>query len=115
MKLLLPLIAVAGMILSASAQSSLRPQTTPPPAKPGSIFDKKTDTKAATIEFKVLLIIKKYSDTYSPLFLPIKSQMADADIAAARRCFEVETPDMVQDITQGKVRFVPTEIGRAHV
>lgn len=62
------------------------------------------------IEFRVLLIIKRVSDTYSPLFLPIRAQMTDAEVAAARRCFEVETPDMVQDITLGKVRFVPTVV-----
>jgi hypothetical protein len=60
------------------------------------------------IEFKVLLIIKRESDTYSPLFLPVRSRMTDVEIANARRCFEIETPDMVNEITQGKVRFIPT-------
>lgn len=60
------------------------------------------------IEFRVLLFIKRVSDTYSPLFLPIRSQMTDDEVASARRCFEVETPDMVNEITGGKVRFVPT-------
>lgn len=60
------------------------------------------------IEFKVLLVIKRKSDTYSPLFLPVRSSMTEGEIARARRCFEVETPDMVRDITGGKVRFTPT-------
>lgn len=60
------------------------------------------------IEFKVLLIIKKRTDAWSPLFLPVRAEMSEAEIASARRCFEIETPDMVKDITRGKVRFVPT-------
>lgn len=62
----------------------------------------------AEIEFKVLLIIKKQTDAWSPLFLPVRAEMSEAEIKAARRCFEIETPDMVQDITRGKVRFIPT-------
>lgn len=61
-----------------------------------------------TIEFKVLLIIKRYSDTYHPLFLPIRSEMTEEEIATARHCFEIQTPDMVHDITRGKVKFTPT-------
>jgi|694.fasta_scaffold01456_30 hypothetical protein len=60
------------------------------------------------IEFRVLLIIKRQSDTYSPLFLPIRASMTDGEILRARRCFEVETPAMVDEITKGKVKFVPT-------
>ncbi|MEI7730649.1 MAG: hypothetical protein WCO56_13830 [Verrucomicrobiota bacterium] len=60
------------------------------------------------IEFKVLLIIKRYSDTWHPLFLPVRSEMTAEDIAKARHCFEVQTPDMVHDITRGKVKFTPT-------
>jgi hypothetical protein len=60
------------------------------------------------IVFKVLLVIKAESDTYSPLFLPIRSRMTDSEIAQSRRCFEVETADMVNEITAGKVRFAPT-------
>ena len=66
------------------------------------------ETAQPAIEFKVLLIIKRESDTYSPLFLPIRSRMTDAEVARARQCFEVETPSMVSEITHGKVRFVPT-------
>jgi len=66
------------------------------------------DDARPEIEFKVLLIIKRESDTYSPLFLPIRARMTDAEVANARRCFEIETPDMVHEITHGKVRFVPT-------
>jgi hypothetical protein len=62
------------------------------------------------IEFKVLLIIKRYSDTWHPLFLPIRSEMTEEDIAKARHCFEIQTPDMVHDITRGKVKFVPTVV-----
>ena len=60
------------------------------------------------IEFKVLLVIKRNSDTYHPLFLPIRSRMTDVEVANAKRCFEVETPSMVSEITGGKVRFIPT-------
>ena len=60
------------------------------------------------IEFKVLLVIKRESDTYSPLFLPLKARMTDVEVANARRCFEVETPAMVSEITGGKVRLIPT-------
>ncbi len=60
------------------------------------------------IEFKVLLIIKQETASYHPLFLPIRARMTEADIRAVRRCFEVETPDMVRDLTGGKVRFSPT-------
>jgi hypothetical protein len=60
------------------------------------------------IEFKGLLIIKRTSDTYHPLFLPIRARMTDAEVANARRCFEVETARMVKESTGGKVRFVPT-------
>jgi hypothetical protein len=60
------------------------------------------------IEFRALLIIKRASDTYSPLFLPVRSRMTEDEVARARRCFEVETPDMVRDVTGGRVRFVPT-------
>ncbi len=62
------------------------------------------------IEFKVLLIIKRSSDTWHPLFLPIRSEMTAEDIAKARQCFEIQTPDMVHDITRGKVKFTPTVI-----
>ncbi len=62
------------------------------------------------IEFKVLLIIKRYSDTYHPLFLPIRAEMTEDDIAKARHCFEIQTPDMVHDITRGKVKFTPAVI-----
>jgi hypothetical protein len=72
-----------------------------------------TDTRAAAarepeIEFRVLLVIKRASDTYSPLFLPVRAEMTEAEVAAARRCFEIETPDMVRDITGGRVRFAAT-------
>ena len=66
------------------------------------------ETAQPVIEFKVLLIVKRESDTYSPLFLPIRARMTDAEVAQARQCFEVETPAMVSEITRGKVRFVPT-------
>jgi hypothetical protein len=60
------------------------------------------------IEFKVLLIIRRVSDTYHPLFVPIRSRMTDAEVANARWCFEVETLRMVKETTGGNVRFVPT-------
>jgi hypothetical protein len=60
------------------------------------------------VEFNVLLIIKSVSDTYSPLFLPIRSRMTDSEIEQARRCFEIETAAMVNEITEGQVRFTPT-------
>ncbi len=60
------------------------------------------------IEFRVLLIIKRATDSYSPHFLPVCAQMSDGEVAKARRCFEVETPDMVREITRGRVRFAPT-------
>jgi hypothetical protein len=60
------------------------------------------------IEFNVLLIIKKRTEAWSPLFLPVRAEMSPAEVATARRCFEIETPEMVKDITRGKVRFVPT-------
>ena len=67
-----------------------------------------SETAQPVIEFRVLLIIKRESDTYSPLFLPVRARMTDAEVAHARQCFEVETPAMVSEITRGKVRFVPT-------
>ncbi len=60
------------------------------------------------IEFKVLLIIKQFSDTWHPLFLPVRAEMTERDIAAARHCFEIQTPDMVHEATKGRVRFAPT-------
>jgi len=66
------------------------------------------ETVQPAIVFKVLLIIKRESDTYSPLFLPIRARMTDAEVAQVRQCFEVETPRMVSEITRGKVRFLPT-------
>ena len=68
----------------------------------------RAETAQPVIEFKVLLIIKRESDTFSPLFLPVRARMTDAEVAQARQCFEVETPGMVSEITRGKVRFVPT-------
>lgn len=68
----------------------------------------RAETAQPVIEFKVLLIIKRESDTYSPLFLPVRARMTDAEVARARQCFEVETPGMVSEITHGKVRFIPT-------
>ncbi len=62
------------------------------------------------IEFKVLLIIKRLSDTYHPLFLPVRAEMTEEDITAARHCFEFQTPDMIHEATQGKVKFIPTVI-----
>ena len=59
------------------------------------------------IEFKVLLIIKPISNSYHPLFLPIRSKMTKEGIKAAIRCFKIETADMVKDITKGKVKFTP--------
>lgn len=60
------------------------------------------------IEFKVLLIIKKRTEAWSPLFLPVRAEMSEAEITTARHCFDVETPEMVRDITGGRVRFVPS-------
>lgn len=65
-------------------------------------------TAAPEIEFKVLLIVKRTSDSYSPLFLPIRARMTDAEVARVRQCFEVETSNMVSEITHGRVRFLPT-------
>jgi hypothetical protein len=62
------------------------------------------------IEFKVLLVIKRYSDTWHPLFLPVRSGMTGENIAKARHCFEIQTPDMVHDLTRGKVKFTPTVV-----
>jgi len=62
------------------------------------------------IEFKVLLIIKRRSDTTHPLFLPIRAEMTAEDIQAARHCFEIQTPDMVHDATHGRVKFTPTVV-----
>ena len=62
------------------------------------------------IEFKVLLIIKRLSDSYHPLFLPVRAEMTKEDIAKARHCFEIQTPDMVHDVTRGKVKFTPTVV-----
>jgi hypothetical protein len=59
------------------------------------------------VEFKVMLVIKQQSDTWHPLFLPIRSRMTDTEVSNARRCFGVETADMVKEITGGKVRFTP--------
>ena len=36
--------------------------------------------------------------------------MTKSEIKRARQCFEVEMPDMVKDITKGKVRFTPSVI-----
>lgn len=66
-----------------------------------------SDTKPEIV-FKVLLIIKRQSDSYSPFFLPIRSCMTDSEVALARPCFEIETPAMVNKITPGRVRFAPT-------
>ncbi len=86
-----------------------------------SLADEKEDTGRAAlngsskrfaqdpeIEFKVLLIIKRKSDSYSPLFLPIRADMTKGEVERARRCFEVETPAMVKEITKGRVKFTPT-------
>ncbi len=62
------------------------------------------------IEFKVLLVIKRFSDAYHPLFLPVRSEMSEEDIAKARHCFEIQTPDMVHEATHGRVKFTPTVI-----
>lgn len=82
------------------------------PAEPAADAAKESPTYAAkpVIEFKVLLIIKRLSDTWHPLFLPVRSAMTDEDVATAWHCFEIETPEMVRDISQGKVRFSPTVI-----
>lgn len=60
------------------------------------------------IEFKVLLIIKSVSDTYHPLFLPVQSEMTTSEIADIKRCFGKETPRMIDEITNGSVKFKPT-------
>lgn len=101
MKLTSVLTVVTFIACSANGQTSSQGTT----VSRGS--DGATGAKPE-IEFRVLLIIKRLNDTYSPLFLPIRAQMTDAEIASARRCFELETPDMVHEITGGKVRFVPT-------
>lgn len=62
------------------------------------------------IEFKVLLIIKRRSDTYHPLFLPVRAEMTPEDVRTARHCFEIQTPDMVHTITHGRVKFTPTVV-----
>ncbi len=62
------------------------------------------------IEFKVLLIIKRLSDTWHPLFLPVRAEMTQEDVRAARHCFEIQTPDMVHMITHGRVKFTPTVV-----
>ena len=62
------------------------------------------------IEFKVLLIIKRISDTTHPLFLPVRAEMTEEDVQAARHCFEIQTPDMVHEATHGKVKFIPTVV-----
>lgn len=62
------------------------------------------------IEFKVLLIIKRHSDTCHPLFLPVRATMTEEDIQAARRCFEIHTPDLVHEATRGRVRFIPSVV-----
>lgn len=62
------------------------------------------------IEFKVLLIIKRRSDTWHPLFLPVRAEMTEEDVRTARHCFEIQTPDMVHEATRGRVRFTPTVI-----
>ncbi len=82
------------------------------PLKLAEEVAKVVETYAAKpeIEFKVLLIIKRYSDTWHPLFLPVRAEMTEEDIATAKHCFEIQTPDMVHDITRGKVKFTPTTI-----
>lgn len=62
------------------------------------------------IEFKVLLFIKRRSETHHPLFLPVRAEMTVEDIAAARHCFEIQTPDMVHEATRGRVKFTPTVV-----
>ena len=62
------------------------------------------------VEFKVLLIIKRISDTTHPLFLPVRAEMTEEDVQSARHCFEIQTPDIVHEATHGKVRFIPTVI-----
>ena len=97
MKRIKPVITRSSLGVAAALAWALPLRGQPPvPAQP------------PVIEFKVLLIIKRASDAYSPLFLPVRSAMTDAEVARVRRCFEIETPDMVRDITRGKVRFVPT-------
>ncbi len=60
---------------------------------------------AEPIEFRSLLIIKRHSEAWSPGLLPVRDSMSPEEIESARRCFEVETPDMVREITAGRVRF----------
>ena len=76
----------------------------------GSLAQAAVAENKPEIEFNVLLIIKQESDSCHPLFLPVRSRMTEGEIKRARQCFEVETPDMVKDITGGKVRFVPTVV-----
>jgi len=80
----------------------------PKPMRPLKNLDDAATKTEPEIEFRVLLIIKRLSDTYSPLFLPIRARMTNDEVSSAQRCFEVETPSMVDEITGGKVRFVPT-------
>ncbi|WP_395738007.1 hypothetical protein [Prosthecobacter sp.] len=82
------------------------------PLKLADEVAKVIDTYAAKpeIEFKVLLIIKRISDTTHPLLLPVRAEMTEEDVQAARHCFEIQTPDMVHEATHGKVRFIPTVI-----
>lgn len=36
--------------------------------------------------------------------------MTDEDVQTARHCFEIQTPDMVREATQGRVKFTPTVV-----